>query len=98
MIENRNEVRYTNSAFERLHSHGQLVAEIPHGSEAHTGYTHVLAQGSCCFHVVFVERDNAVDLLFSRNIADRVYDLRQRKVRRNVEDIVQTLARPSGFT
>ena len=97
MIEYGNEVGDTDSVFERLHAHGQLVAEVAHGGQPHAGDAHVLAQGGRGFHVELVERDDAVNLLVPRQVSDRFYDLGNGELGGNVEDVVQALARPIGI-
>ncbi len=97
VIQHRNEIRHANSVFERLHAHGELVAEIAHGGQPHAGDAHVLAQGGGSFHVELVERDDAVNLLVARQISYRLYDFRHGQIRGHIEDIVQAFARPIGI-
>ncbi len=97
MIQDRDEIGYANSALHRLHSHRQLVAEVTHGGEAHAGYAHVLAQSSRSFHVKLIQGDDAVDLFLSREVGHRLDDLDHGEVCGDIENVVETLARPVGI-
>ncbi len=97
VIEDGNEIGHLDAVFKCLHPHGQLVAEVTHGSETHAGDPHVLAQSGGGFHIELVERHNAVNLLFPRQIGYRFDDFGQGKVDRDVEHIIQALARPVGI-
>ena len=58
-------------------AHGEFVAEIADGGQAHAGNAQMLAQSGDIFHVEFVERDDAVDGLRSGGVADGVDELLQ---------------------
>ena len=62
-------------AVERLHAHGQLIAKIAHGSQSHTGDAQVLAQSRGGFHVVFIERHDAIQLVRAREMGDGLHDV-----------------------
>ncbi len=98
VIEYRNEIRHANAAIQRLHAHGQLVAEIAHGCQAHPRHAQVLAKSRGSFHVVLVEGDDAVDFLRARQVRHRLHDVRKRNLRGKVEGVVQALPRPVGLT
>ena len=75
-------------------AHGQLVAKIANGSEAHAGNAEMLTEGRDVFHVEFIERDNAIDALRPCSIAHGVNQILQRKFFRHGEDFVDTFERP----
>ena len=68
VIQNGDEIGHPNSILHRFHAHGQLVAEVAHGGQAHAGDAHVLAQCGCGLHIELVERDDAVDLFIPRQV------------------------------
>src|SRR5260370_23827255 len=53
-------------------AHGQLVAKIADGSEAHAGDAEMLTEGGDVLHVEFIERDDAIDGLRPGYIAPGV--------------------------
>src|ERR1700682_3427019 len=53
-------------------AHGQLVAKIANGSEAHAGDAEMLKIGGDVLHVKFIERGDAIDGLRPGNIAHGV--------------------------
>ena len=97
VIQHRNEIGHADPVFERLHPHGQLVAEIAGRGQAHAGDAHVLAQGGGGFHVELVKRNDAVNLLVPRQIGYGFYDFGDRQFGGNIEDVVQAFARPIGI-
>jgi hypothetical protein len=97
IIQDGNEIGHPDFVFERLHPHGQLVAEMAHGGQAHAGDAHVLAQGSGGFHVELVEGYDAVNLPLPREITYRLYDFWQGEVSGHIEDVVQALTGPVGI-
>ena len=96
MIHDRHEIRHAHVAIERAHAHGQLVAEIAHGGQAHAGDAQMLAQRGGGLHVVFVERDDAVELVRARQMGDRLHDVGEGNFCGKVEGIVEAFARPVG--
>ena len=72
-------------------AHGELVAEIADRGKAHAGDAHVLAQRRDILHVEFVERDDAVDMLEPRHVADRVDQMLEEDVFGHVEKFVEWL-------
>src|SRR5258708_7417560 len=86
-VEDWNEVRYANMAIEGFHSHGKLIAKIAHGSQAHSGYAQMFTQSRGGFHVVLVERDDAVDLLRTREMGDGLHDIGQKDLLRKIESV-----------
>src|SRR5882762_2103107 len=75
-------------------AHGQLVAKIANGSEAHSGDAEMLTEGGDVLHVEFIERNDAIDGLRPGNIAHGVKEILQRKLFRHGEDFVDTFERP----
>src|SRR6202158_4223888 len=75
-------------------AHGQLVAKIANGSEAHAGDAQMLTEGGDVLHVKFIERYDAVDGLRPGNIAHGVNQILQRKLFRHGKDFVDTFERP----
>src|SRR5713226_1592202 len=61
VIEDVDEFGHEDASFAGSSAHGQLVAEIPDGGEAHAGNAEMLAQGGDILHVEFIERDDAID-------------------------------------
>src|ERR1700687_4194207 len=61
-------------------AHGQLVAKIANGSEAHAGDSEMLTEGGDVLPVTFIECDDAIDGLRPGNIAHGVKQILQRKV------------------
>ncbi len=97
VIKHGNEIRHAHAAIERLHAHGQLVAEIAHGRQAHAGHAQVLAESCGGFHVVFVERDDAVDLLRAREVRHSPHNVGERNFGGEIERVVEAFARPVGI-
>src|SRR6202035_5565576 len=92
VIERWNEIGNAHVAIKSFHAHGELVAKVPHGGQSHAGHAQMFAQGCGGFHVIFVERDDAVDLLCPREMADSWHDVSQGNIRRKIESVVKTLA------
>src|SRR6266481_4172454 len=61
VIEDVNEFGDEDAGFAGAGAHGQLVAKVADGGEAHTGNAEMLAEGGDIFHVKFIERDDAID-------------------------------------
>ena len=94
VIEDVREFRRGDADFLGAGAHGELVAEIADGGEAHAGDAHVLAERRDIFHVEFVERDDAVDVLHARHVADGVDQMLEGDVLGHVEKFVDGFARP----
>ncbi len=75
VIHDGNEIGHAHMAIEGAHAHGQLVAKITHGGETHAGDAQVFAQSGGGFHVEFVERDDAVDFVVTRQVGDGLHDV-----------------------
>src|SRR6266403_6305351 len=75
-------------------AHGQLVAKISNGGEAHAGDAQMLTESGDVLHVEFIERDDAINGLRPANIAHGVKEILQRKLFRHVEDFVDTFEWP----
>ena len=65
-----NELGYSQPFIAGLGAHGQLIAKVSRRAVAHAGHAQVLAQGRRRLHVEVVERNDAVDLLGARHVAD----------------------------
>ena len=96
MIHNWHEIRHTHIAIERPHAHRQLVAEVAHGRQPHPWDAQMFAQRGGRFHVIFVQCNNAVDFLRARQVRDRLHYVGECNFRRQIERLVETLARPIG--
>ncbi len=57
----------------------------------------MLAQSCSRLHVVFVERDYAVDLLVSPKMRHSLHNVRESNLLRKIERVVQALPRPVGI-
>src|SRR5438876_3368421 len=77
-------------------AHGQLVAKVADGGEAHAGNAEVLAKGGDILHVKFIERDDAVDVARAGGITDGINQALQRKLFGHGEDFVDAFERPTG--
>src|SRR5712692_3808546 len=75
-------------------AHGQLVAKIANGSEAHAGDAEMLAEGGDVLHVEFIERDDAIDGLRPGSVTHGINQILQRKLFRHGEDFVDTFEWP----
>src|SRR6266481_4362556 len=98
VVENVDEFGDENAFLSGSLAHGQLVAKIANGSEAHAGDAEMLAEGGDVLHVEFVERNNAIDGLRPGNIAHGVKEILQGKLFRHGEDFVDTFERPRCVT
>jgi hypothetical protein len=96
MIHDRDKVRNTHVTIERPHAHRQLVAKIAHGSQAHPRDAQMFPQRGGGFHVVLVERDDAIQFLRARQMSDCLHDVGEGNLRRKVKGIVEAFARPVG--
>ena len=97
VIHDGHEIRHADIAIERSHAHGQFVAEIAHGREAHARNAQMFAQRGSSLHVVFVERNDAVEFVCARQMGDGLHDIGEGNFSRKVEGVVETLARPVGI-
>ena len=97
VIEHGNKIRHAHVTIQRLHAHGQLVAEIAHGGQPHPWYAQVLANSGGGLHVVLVERNNAVDLLRAREVRHGLHDVADGNLSRKKKRVVQALPRPIGI-
>src|SRR2546428_12556989 len=61
VIEDVDEFGDEDASFAGPRAHGQLVAKIPDGGEAHAGNAEMLAEGGDILHVELIERDDAID-------------------------------------
>ena len=89
-------LRDRNAALPGANTHGQLVAEVACERFAHSGQTHVLAQQCSHLKIELVERDDAVEPVLSREIADGVQNLHRSKVLRHGDELGDGLTRPVG--
>ena len=97
IIQNMDEVRHRQALIARLGPHGELVAEVACRSVAHAGHAQMLAQSCSRLHVEVVERNDAIDVLRSRHVADakqHVVDLPLLIDVGDIEDLVDAVARP----
>ena len=97
MIHDRDKIGHAHVAIERPHAHRQLVAEVAHGREAHPRNAQMFAQSGGRFHVVFVERDDAIQFVRARQMRHRLHDVSEGNLRGKVKSIVETFARPIGI-
>src|SRR5260370_6886374 len=63
VIENVDEFGYEDAGFAGARAHGQLVAKIADGGEAHAGNAEMLAEGGDIFHVEFIEPYDAINAM-----------------------------------
>ena len=75
-------------------THGEFVAEVPGERFAHAGQAHVLAQQRGDFEIEFVEGYDAIETVFTGEIADGVQDLLRSKVLRHGDEPGDGFARP----
>ena len=97
VVQNMNELGYRQPFVAGLGAHGQLVAKISGRAVAHAGHAQVLAQGGRRLHVEVVQRNDAVDLLGARHVADaqqHVFHLPLLLHVRDVEGLVDALLWP----
>ena len=98
MVDHRAKWRHAQSRAASPFAHGQLVAEVAQPGCSHVWNAHVLAEFGGCFHVIFVESDNAVETRLVGKIGDRVDHLLTGQILRHVADVIQAFARPVGAT
>ena len=94
VIEHVDKFRDVDAFFFRTPAHGQLVAEMAHGGEAHAGDAEVFAQCRGIFHIEFIERDDAIDRLPTRHVTYGVDDRPGGKFFRHEEHFINGFARP----
>ena len=96
VVEDGGELGDGNAALPGADTHGQLVAEVAGERFAHAGQTHVFAQQRSHFEIELVERDDAVESVFSREIADGVQNLLRSEVLRHGDEPGDGLTWPVG--
>jgi hypothetical protein len=81
----------------RADTHGEFVAEVAGEGFAHAREAHVFAEESCYFKVELVEGDDAVDSIFTGEIADGVENLLGCEVLGHGEEFGYGFSRPVGL-
>jgi len=88
------EFGYENTRFLGSCAHGQLVAEMAHGGQAHAGDAQVLTERGDILHIEFVERHDAIDALRASDVTHRINQALQRKILRHRKRAIKALPRP----
>src|SRR5712692_9425199 len=94
VIEDVDEFGDEDAGFAGTSAHGQLVAKIPDGGEAHAGNAEMLAQGGDILHVEFIKRDDAIDGMGSCRVTYGINQALQGKLFGHGEDFIDTFERP----
>ena len=94
VVQDVNEVGHEDAGVARLHAHGELVAKVAGRRLAHAGDPQVLAQQGRRLDVEVVERHDAIDLPRARDVADALQQVLAPDVARDVEELLDRLARP----
>src|SRR6266404_5088212 len=84
------------ASFAGAGAHGQLVAEVTDGGQAHAGNAEMLAEGGNILHVEFIESDDAIDGMRPGRVTHRINQTLLRKIFGHGEDFVDTFERPRG--
>src|SRR5260370_175276 len=88
------EFGYEDAGFAGARAHGQLVAKIADGGEAHAGNAEMLAEGGDIFHVEFIERDDAINGMRPGHVTYGIDQALQREVFGHGEDFGDAFERP----
>ena len=92
-----NELRHRKAFVAGLGAHRQLVAKVAGRGVAHAGNAQVLAQRRRCLHVKVVQRNDAVDDLGLRQVADsqqHILQLPGLVFVGYIKDVVERFSRP----
>ena len=98
VVEDRNEIRNEQPALLGLHAHRELVAEEAHGTLAHSGHAHVLAERRRHFEIELVQRDDSVDRFGTSEPAHAVDHVITARQIGDEQQLVDTVARPLQIT
>src|SRR5712692_446364 len=98
VIEDVDEFGDEDAGFAGTSAHGQLVAKIPDGGEAHAGNAEMLAEGGDILHVEFIKRDDAIDGMGSCRVTYGINQALQGKLFWHGEDFVDAFEWPRCVT
>src|SRR5713226_7068827 len=94
VIEDVDEFGDEDAGFAGTGAHGQLVAKIADGGEAHAGNAEMLAEGGDILHVEFIERDDAIDGMGPCRVTYGINQTLQGKLFGHGEDFIDAFERP----
>src|SRR5229473_3771340 len=94
VIEDVDEFGDEDAGFAGAGAHGQLVAKVADGGEAHAGNAEMFAEGGDILHVEFIERDDAIDGMGPGHVTYGIDQTLEREILGHGEDFFYTVKRP----
>src|SRR5260370_13103615 len=97
VIEDMDEFGDEDAGFAGAGAHGELVAKIADGREAHAGNAEMFAESGHVLHVEFIERDDAIDGMSPGYVTYGIAQALQGEIFAHGEDFFDAVKRPIGM-